>query len=71
VSSVYGKQFNELLGETSGIGLKRFGGDQQLNTNSKYDIKQAYNYFIQMSKNLYPEINRYLTTLDDPSFRGI
>ena len=24
-----------------------------------------------MKKDLYPDINKYLTTLDDPSYRGI
>ncbi len=39
--------------------------------NQKYEIKNAYNYFVNMKKDLYPDINKYLTTLDDPTYRGI
>ena len=39
--------------------------------NNKYDVKIAYNYFINMKKEIYPDINRFLTTLEEPSFRGI
>jgi hypothetical protein len=34
-------------------------------------VKTAYNYFINMKKEIYPEINRFLTSLEEPSFRGI
>ena len=66
----YGKSLNELVGDTSNVsGYTQ--NEEERNNNAKYEIGKAYNYFIQMQKDLYPEINRYLTTLEEPSFRGI
>lgn len=69
----YGKSLNELVGNTTDVSSNSYSpkSDEERNNNAKYDIKKAYNYFIQMKKDLYPEINRYLTTLEEPSFRGI
>ena len=66
----YGKSLNELVGDTSNVSSYN-QNEQERNNNAKYEVGKAYNYFIQMQKDLYPEINRYLTTLDEPSFRGI
>jgi hypothetical protein len=66
----YGKSLNELVGDTSNVSSYNHN-EEERNNNAKYEVGKAYNYFIQMQKNLYPEINRYLTTLDEPSFRGI
>ncbi len=69
----YGKSLNELVGNTTDVSSNNYSpkSDEERNNNAKYDINKAYNYFIQMKKDLYPEINRYLTTLEESSFRGI
>jgi hypothetical protein len=66
----YGKSLNELVGDTSNVSSYNHN-EEERNKYAKYEVGKAYNYFIQMQKDLYPEINRYLTTLDEPSFRGI
>jgi hypothetical protein len=39
--------------------------------NAKFDPKQAFNYLLQLEKGIYPDITRFLTTLEQPEFRGI
>ena len=39
--------------------------------NAKFDVKQAFNFFLQFKKEIYPEINTYLTSLEKSEYRGI
>lgn len=38
---------------------------------STFDINEAYKVHFSLQKDIYPEVNKYLTTLDEPEFRGI
>jgi len=64
---LYGKSLDELVGGAS------FNADglQTPQINAKYDVKLAHNAYLQLEKDIYPDINRYLTTLEEPEFRGI
>lgn len=39
--------------------------------NAKFDVKQTFNFFLQFQKEIYPDINNYLTTMEEPDYRGI
>lgn len=45
--------------------------DRMATIQAKYDIKLAFNTYLQFTKSIYPDINTYLTSLEKPEYRGI
>lgn len=46
-------------------------GNLNVDRLATYDLKTAHTHIVQLKKEVYPEINKYLTSLDTPECRGI